>query len=113
MGFFTKFGDGAADMLPLAGLTKRRVRAIAKHMGAPSGLVLMVPIADLESDLSLRPDEEVYGVTYDHIDNLLEGKVIALTARQRILKTYFRADTNALCPWRRSTKCEVREPRHP
>lgn len=34
MGFFTKFGDGAADVLPLAGLTKRRVRAIAEHMGA-------------------------------------------------------------------------------
>lgn len=48
-GFFTRFGDGAADKLPLAGLTKRRVRAIAKHMGAPSVLVSKVPTADLES----------------------------------------------------------------
>jgi NAD+ synthase len=35
MGFFTKFGDGAADILPLAGLLKRRIRAMAKMLGAP------------------------------------------------------------------------------
>ncbi|NSY14961.1 ammonia-dependent NAD(+) synthetase [Agrobacterium vitis] len=88
MGFFTKFGDGAADILPLAGLTKRRVRAIAEHMGAPQELVFKVPTADLESDAPLRPDEDVYGVTYDDIDNFLEGKTVAEPARQRILKTY-------------------------
>jgi len=63
MGFFTKFGDGAADVLPLAGLTKRRVRAVAEHMGAPRDLMFKVPTADLESDKPPRPDEEVYGVT--------------------------------------------------
>ncbi|NSY20097.1 ammonia-dependent NAD(+) synthetase [Neorhizobium sp. AL 9.2.2] len=89
MEFFTKFGDGAADILPLAGLTKRRVRAIAKHMGAPSELVFKVPTADLESDAPLRPDEEVYGVTYDDIDGFLEGKAVTEPARQRILKTYW------------------------
>jgi NAD+ synthase len=89
MGFFTKFGDGAADILPLAGLTKRRVRAIAEHMGAPRELVFKVPTADLESDAPLRPDEDVYGVTYDNIDDFLEGKAIAEPARKRILKTYW------------------------
>jgi NAD+ synthase len=88
LGFFTKFGDGAADILPLAGLTKRRVRAIAEHMGAPSELVFKVPTADLESDVPLRPDEEVYGVTYEEIDNFLEGKAVAEPARLRILRTY-------------------------
>src|SRR3569833_3927352 len=57
MGFFTKFGDGAADILPLAGLTKRRVRAVATVMGAPSALVMKVPTADLEDKAPLRPDE--------------------------------------------------------
>ncbi|MBY2905676.1 ammonia-dependent NAD(+) synthetase [Rhizobium leguminosarum] len=89
MGFFTKFGDGAADILPLAGLTKRRVRTIAEHMGAPRELVFKVPTADLESDAPLRPDEDVYGVTYDNIDDFLEGKAIVEPARQRILKTYW------------------------
>lgn len=88
MGFFTKFGDGAADILPLAGLTKRRVRSIAEYMGAPSELVFKVPTADLESDAPLRPDEDVYGVTYDDIDDFLEGKAVTDSARQRILKTY-------------------------
>ncbi len=88
MGFFTKFGDGAADILPLAGLTKRRVRAIAEYMGAPSELVFKVPTADLESDAPLRPDEDVYGVTYEEIDDFLEGKPISEPARLRILKTY-------------------------
>lgn len=88
MGFFTKFGDGAADILPLAGLTKRRVRAMAAQMGAPSELVLKVPTADLESDLPLRPDEEVYGVTYEEIDNFLEGKALAEASRLKILKAY-------------------------
>ncbi|WP_313200154.1 ammonia-dependent NAD(+) synthetase [Rhizobium sp.] len=89
MGFFTKFGDGAADVLPLAGLTKRRVRAIAEHMGAPRELVFKVPTADLESDKPLRPDEEVYGVTYDEIDDFLEGRPVGEHARQVILRTYY------------------------
>lgn len=88
MGFFTKFGDGAADVLPLAGLTKRRVRAIAEHMGAPRALVFKIPTADLESDAPLKPDEDVYGVTYEEIDDFLEGNSIGLHARERILDLY-------------------------
>ncbi|MGE8107069.1 ammonia-dependent NAD(+) synthetase [Allorhizobium sp. NPDC080224] len=88
MGFFTKFGDGAADILPLSGLTKRRVRAVASHLGAPQELVYKVPTADLESDAPLRPDEDAYGVTYDEIDDFLEGKAIAEPSRERILATY-------------------------
>jgi NAD+ synthase len=89
MGFFTKFGDGAADILPLSGLTKRRVRAIATCLGAPQELVFKIPTADLETDAPLRPDEEVYGVSYDEIDDFLEGKEISASARQKILATHF------------------------
>lgn len=88
MGFFTKFGDGAADILPLSGLTKRRVRAIATHLGAPDELVFKVPTADLETDAPLRPDEDVYGVTYDEIDDFLEGKEISGVAKEKILATH-------------------------
>ncbi|MBW9091958.1 ammonia-dependent NAD(+) synthetase [Rhizobium wenxiniae] len=88
MGFFTKFGDGAADILPLSGLTKRRVRAVAAHMGAPEHLVLKVPTADLETDAPLRPDEDVYGVPYEKIDDFLEGKPICEAAEAVILRTY-------------------------
>lgn len=88
MGFFTKFGDGAADVLPLAGLNKRRVRAVAEHLGAPKELVYKVPTADLEEKRPLRPDEDAYGVSYEQIDDFLEGKTIAPEAEAIILKFY-------------------------
>ena len=88
MGCFTKFGDGAADVLPLSGLNKRRVRALAIHLGAPAELVGKVPTADLESLTPLRPDEDAYGVTYDQIDDFLEGKQIDGAAAARILQAY-------------------------
>lgn len=88
MGFFTKHGDGAADILPLAGLTKRQVRSLAKTLGAPDGLVFKVPTADLENKRPQRPDEDAHGVTYDQIDDFLEGKPIDETARSRVLSTY-------------------------
>jgi NAD+ synthase len=88
MGFFTKFGDGAADILPLSGLNKRRVRALAAHLGAPHELVAKVPTADLENLAPLRPDEDAYGVTYDQIDEFLEGREIDDAAYRRILHMY-------------------------
>lgn len=88
MGFFTKFGDGGADVLPLAGLNKRRVRALARALGAPQNLVTKIPTADLESLRPLHPDEETYGVSYDEIDDFLEGKPVSDTARATILRFY-------------------------
>ncbi len=88
MGFFTKYGDGAADILPLAGLNKRRVRALATHLGAPEHLIFKVPTADLETDKPLRPDEEVYGVTYEQIDDFLEGRAIDKSAEAIIISAY-------------------------
>ncbi|MBW6425386.1 ammonia-dependent NAD(+) synthetase [Rhizobium sp. XQZ8] len=98
MGFFTKFGDGAADILPLSGLTKRRVRAIATHLGAPDELVFKVPTADLETDAPLRPDEDVYGVTYDEIDDFLEGKDVSEVARQKIIATHYASSHKRALP---------------
>ncbi len=77
MGFFTKFGDGGADILPLAGLTKRRVRALAHALGAPERLVNKVPTADLESLTPQKPDEDSYGISYQDIDDFLEGKPVS------------------------------------
>ncbi len=88
MGFFTKHGDGAADILPLSGLIKRRIRAMAATLGAPDHLVTKVPTADLESLVPQRPDEDAYGVTYDQIDDFLEGKLIVENARDIIVRAY-------------------------
>lgn len=76
MGFFTKYGDGGADILPLAGLTKRRVRAMAQALGATPRLTCKVPTADLESLTPQKPDEDSYGISYENIDDFLEGKPV-------------------------------------
>ncbi|MEU9082022.1 ammonia-dependent NAD(+) synthetase [Streptomyces sp. NPDC048357] len=87
-GFFTKFGDGAADVVPLTGLTKRRVRAMSQALGAPAGLTVKTPTADLETLKPGRPDEEALGVTYDDIDDLLEGKPVGEAAYAAITHRY-------------------------
>lgn len=84
VGFFTKFGDGAADLTPLAGLNKRRVRAIADHLGAAEHVVEKVPTADLEDHKPLVPDEVALGVGYDAIDDYLEGKPVSDADRETI-----------------------------
>nr|WP_145548301.1 ammonia-dependent NAD(+) synthetase [Variovorax boronicumulans] len=100
MGFFTKHGDGAADVLPLAGLSKRRVRALGLALGAPAELVMKVPTADLESLAPLKPDEQAFGVSYDTIDDYLEGLPIAAAAERRILAQYL-ATAHKRAPARR------------
>lgn len=76
-GFFTKHGDGAADIAPLFGLNKRQGRQLLQYLGAPAHLYEKVPTADLEDDKPQLPDEEVLGVTYEAIDNYLEGKGVS------------------------------------
>ena len=83
-GFFTKFGDGAADLLPLAGLNKRQGAELLRHLGAERRLWEKIPTADLEEDRPSLPDEEALGVTYTHIDDYLEGKPIPDAARERL-----------------------------
>ena len=56
-GFFTKHGDGAADLVPLYRLNKRQGRQILEYLDAPEELYLKVPTADLEDDKPLIPDE--------------------------------------------------------
>lgn len=87
-GFFTKFGDGAADLVPLTGLTKRRVRAVADALGAPAELVWKVPTADLETLDPGKADEDALGVTYDDIDDFLEGKPVGEQAFDTIVRRY-------------------------
>ena len=73
-GFYTKFGDGAADLMPIFRLNKRQGRELMKELGAPAHLYEKVPTADLEDDKPALPDEVALGVTYEEIDDFLEGK---------------------------------------
>ncbi|WP_341952539.1 ammonia-dependent NAD(+) synthetase [Salinibacterium sp. TMP30] len=73
-GFFTKYGDGGADVLPLTALTKRQGKQLLIHLNAPERLYEKVPTADLLDHTPGQADEANLGVTYDHIDDYLEGR---------------------------------------
>lgn len=73
-GFFTKFGDGAADILPLAGLTKSQGTELLQILGAEPSLWLKTPTADLLDDAPGQGDETDLGLSYADIDAYLVGK---------------------------------------
>ncbi len=90
-GFFTKYGDGGADVLPLTGLTKRQGKALLKELGAEERLYLKVPTADLLDVKPGQADETELGISYDDLDDYLEGipvsSEIAAKIEQRYLVT--------------------------
>lgn len=84
-GFFTKFGDGGADILPLFGLSKRQGAQLLAHLDAPESTWKKVPTADLEDGKPLLPDEVALGVSYADIDTYVEGvDPVSPEAAQRI-----------------------------
>ena len=87
-GFFTKFGDGAADILPLSGLTKRQGRSLLQFLDAPERLAFKVPTADLLDGQPGRADEDELGITYEQIDDFLEGLPVDPDVAGRIEAKY-------------------------
>ncbi|MGG5252091.1 ammonia-dependent NAD(+) synthetase [Neobacillus sp. SM06] len=87
-GFYTKYGDGGADILPLSGLTKRQGKALLKELGADERIYLKVPTADLLDQKPGQADETELGISYDVLDDYLEGKPVPQEAAEKIEKRY-------------------------
>ncbi len=87
-GFFTKFGDGASDLVPLAGLTKRQGRQMLEALDAPERLYLKPPTADLLDDLPGQTDEASLGLSYAEIDDYLEGREVSDAVARAIESRY-------------------------
>lgn len=87
-GFFTKYGDGGADILPLFGLNKRQNRQLLKELGADERLYNKIPTADLLDENPGQTDEHELGLTYDQIDDYLEGRDVSEEAAQHIERRY-------------------------
>ncbi|MGI9567223.1 MAG: NAD+ synthase [Nitrosopumilus sp.] len=68
IGYFTKFGDGAADLTPIVSLYKLQVREIAKHLGVPKNIISKKSSPHLWKD---HEAEEELGTTYEEIDSIL------------------------------------------
>ena len=87
-GFFTKYGDGGADILPLSGLTKRQGKALLKELGAREHLYTKAPTADLLDHVPQQQDETELGITYDQLDDYLEGKTVPEEVKTKIEQRY-------------------------
>ena len=69
-GYFTKWGDGSADLQPIGDLYKTQVRQLAKHLGVPRPIQTKAPTAGLRPG---QTDEGDMGVSYEELDAVLKG----------------------------------------
>lgn len=83
-GFYTKFGDGAADLLPLFRLNKRQGKQLLVELGADPAIYEKIPTADLEDGKPGLADEVALGVTYAEIDAYTEGRKVSEQAKATI-----------------------------
>jgi NAD+ synthase len=70
IGYFTKWGDGAADIAPIANLYKHQVYSLAHELGIPKEVIEKAPTADLWEG---QTDENEIGMTYKELDAVLDG----------------------------------------
>ncbi|WP_339034711.1 NAD(+) synthase [Spiroplasma endosymbiont of Cantharis rufa] len=81
IGYFTKFGDGGVDLLPIVHLLKREVREAAKILGVPESIINRAPTASLWED---QTDETEIGFSYDLIDDYIIGKSVDIQVKERV-----------------------------
>ena len=70
LGYFTKYGDGGVDLLPLGHLVKHEVRELAAHLGVPQSIIDKPPTAGMWQG---QTDESELGFSYDDLDRYLVG----------------------------------------
>jgi NAD+ synthase len=81
VGYFTKYGDGGVDILPLGNLVKRQVRGLAAYLGIPQEIIDKPPSAGLWHG---QTDEEELGCSYKELDKYLTGGIVADSIRKKI-----------------------------
>lgn len=81
LGYFTKFGDGGVDLVPIVHLKKRDVREMARFVGVPQEIIEKAPSAGLWEG---QTDEQEMGTSYDMVDDYLSGKPIPERDREII-----------------------------
>ncbi|WP_044469587.1 NAD(+) synthase [Mannheimia massilioguelmaensis] len=94
-GYFTKFGDGAADVLPLAELRKEQVFELGRYLGVPKSVLEKKPSAGLWEG---QTDEGEMGVTYAEIDAYLRGEPVSEQALKQIQFWHNRSHHKRMSP---------------
>lgn len=95
VGYFTKWGDGAHDINPLANLTKREVYILAKYLGVPEVIINAKPSADLWPG---QTDEDELGLTYEQIDEFILNGTSGDSKIDEIIQTKKDRNTHKLEP---------------
>ncbi|RLL47974.1 NAD(+) synthase [Oceanobacillus piezotolerans] len=88
-GYFTKYGDGGVDILPLCEFTKSEVREMARFLDVPESVITKAPSADLWEN---QTDEQEMGTTYDTIDAYLKGEEIPAEDKEIIESLHKRSE---------------------
>jgi NAD+ synthase len=81
VGYFTKYGDGGADLLPIGSLVKSEVRDLARSLGVPERIVTKPPSAGLWAD---QTDEAEMGLTYEELDAYVLSGVASPAVKARV-----------------------------
>lgn len=80
-GYFTKYGDGGVDLLPIVEYTKTEIWEMAAYLGVPQEVIDKMPSADLWEG---QTDEEEMGTSYAHIDAYLKGESVPTKDAEKI-----------------------------
>jgi len=72
VGYFTKYGDGAVDIMPLADIYKTELIRLAEYINVPQKIISKPPSADLWEE---QTDEGELGITYKELDDILKQLV--------------------------------------
>lgn len=83
IGYFTKYGDGGVDIMPLANLVKSQVRELARHLGVPEAIIDKPPSAGLWEG---QTDEAEMGVSYEELDGYVLTGEASEAARKKLEK---------------------------
>lgn len=94
VGYFTKYGDGGVDILPLGNLLKSEVRELARYLGIPEEIISKPPSAGLWPG---QTDEGELGISYEELDRYLMSGEASAEVKQRI-EALSRSAVHKLCP---------------
>lgn len=87
VGYFTKYGDGAVDLMPIADIYKTELFKLAEYINVPKKIIDKPPSADLWEG---QTDEKELGITYEKLDNalknLLEDAKSENTAQEKLVE---------------------------
>lgn len=94
-GYFTKYGDGGVDLVPLVHLPKGDVRDMAEYLGVPQAVIHKKPSAGLWEG---QTDENEMGTSYDTIDNYLKGEQVPEKDKEIIEKMHQKTEHKRQMP---------------